>query len=92
MGPTTYYSQSEVIIHAYQFKSVAPRVFLAKIPFLVSSHYHDNHFPDFFSPCFKLGQNLSSCQVLEKCTYRFGWNDGTDRQSTFPYIYIYIYI
>ena len=41
-----------------------------------------------FSSCFKLGQNLSSCQVSEKSTYWFGRNDGTniqtDRQILFP--------
>ena len=45
------------------FRSVAPRVFLAKIPFLAFSCYCGNHFPGIFSPSFKLGQNLSSCQV-----------------------------
>ena len=61
------------------FRSVAPMVFLAKIPFLAFSQYYGNHFPDFFSSCFKLGQNLSSGQVSEKSTYRFGQNGGTDR-------------
>ena len=31
------------------FRSVAPRVFMAKIPFLAFSHYHGNHFPDFLA-------------------------------------------
>ena len=38
---------------------------VAKIPFLAFFHYHGNHFAKFFSPCFKLGQNLSSCRVSE---------------------------
>ena len=29
------------------FRSVAPRVFLEKIPFLAFSHCHDNHFSKF---------------------------------------------
>ena len=59
--------------------------FQAKVSFLAISHHHGNHFPYFFSPCFKLGQNLLSCQVSEKLTHRFGQNDGTnihtDRQA-----------
>ena len=31
------------------FKSVAPRVFLAKMTFLAFSHHHGNHFLDFKS-------------------------------------------
>ena len=56
------------------------------------SHYHGNYFPEIFSPCFKLGQNLSSCQVSEKSTHRFGQNDGTNIRTyrqTSPFIYIY---
>ena len=49
-------------------------------------------FFEIFSPCFKLGQNVSSCRVSEKSTYWFGRNDGTniqtdqqtDRQILFP--------
>ena len=60
------------------FRPVAPRFFLDKILYLVFPHYHGNHFPDFFSPCFKLDQNLSSYQVSEKSTHRLGQNDGTN--------------
>ena len=35
-------------VYILRFRSVAPRVFLAKIPFLAFSHYHGNHFPDFY--------------------------------------------
>ena len=54
-------------------------------------------FRNFFGPCFKLDQNLSSCQISEKFTHRFCQNDGTNIQTdrhmqTSPYIYIYIYI
>ena len=66
------------------FRFVAPGVFLEKIPFLVYLHYHGNHFRGggfVFLPNFKLGQNLSSCQVSEKSTHRFGQNDGIDRQT-----------
>ena len=52
-----------IYIYTPSFRSVDPMVFLAKIPFLAFSHYYGNYFPDFFGPCFKLGQNLSSCQI-----------------------------
>ena len=56
--------------------------FLAKIPFLSFSCYHGNNFfVDFFSPCFKLGPNLSSCKVSEKSVHRFGQNDGINIQT-----------
>ena len=61
--------------------SVSPRVFLAKIPFLAFSRYHGNHFAKFLAHVFKLGQNLSSCQVSEKSIHRFGRNDGTNIQT-----------
>ena len=49
VGPSTCYSQSEVI-YAYQsFISVGPRVFLVKISFLASFFYHGNYFPDFLA-------------------------------------------
>ena len=54
---------------------------MAKIPFLAFSHYHGNHFSKFFAYFFKLGQNLSSCQVSEKYTYQFGQNDGKNIQT-----------
>ena len=72
-------------VYIESFRSVVPRVFLAKIPFLAFSCYYDNHFPDFFSPC------LSSCQISEKSTYWFGQNDGTNMQTdtqTSPFKYI----
>ena len=34
-----------------------------------------------FMPYFKLGRNLSSCQVSEKFTHRFGQNDCTNIQT-----------
>ena len=40
-----------------------------------------------FSPCFKTGQNLSSCQVSGKSVHRF-----SQMVQTSPYTYIYIYI
>ena len=70
------------------FRSVAPRVFLAKITFLVFSWYHGNYFLDFLSPSFKLGQSLSSCQVSEKSTCLFGQNDGTNIHTNISF-YIY---
>ena len=78
MEPIPCYSQSQVV-YTYQvlFIYVAPRVFLDKIPYLAFfSRYHGNYSPDFFSPCFKLDQNLLSCQVSEKSTNRFSQNDG----------------
>ena len=79
----------------------SPKGFSGQIPFLVISCYHGNQFTKKFSPCFHLGQNLSSCQVSEKSTDRFDQNDGTDIQTdtqtdryllSYIYIYIYIYI
>ena len=93
MGPSPCYSQSQVV-YTYQVLVCSSKGISGKNIILAFSHYHCNHFPDFFfSPCFKLGQSLSSCQVSEKSTHRFGQNNGTDRQkSPFIYIYIYIYI
>ena len=86
-------------VYIPSFRSVAPRIFPAKIPFLAFSRYSGNHFPD-FSAYFKLGQNLSSFQLSEKATHRFSQNDSTNTHTqadgqtdiqTHPLIYIYIY-
>ena len=81
-----------------KFKICSSKDFSGQIPYLAISCYHGNHFRN-FSPCFKLGLNLSPCQVSEKTTYKFDHNDGTNiltnRQidiQTSPLIYIYIYI
>ena len=48
VDPSTCYSQSGYICIT-NFRSVAPWVFLAKVPFSGFPCYHSNHFPDFFN-------------------------------------------
>ena len=63
------------------YRSVAPRIFLVIMPFVWPFFITVVTISGFFSPCFKLGQNLSSCQVSEKSTHRFGQDDGTNIQT-----------
>ena len=91
--PPPCYFESEVI-YAHQVLNLELQRFFCKntIFWGGGSCYHGNYFPDFsFSPCFKLGQNLSSCQVSEKSTHRFDQNDGTNIQICL-YILVVIYL
>ena len=81
VGPSPCYPQSQGV-YMYQVLGYSSKGFSGKSIFFLFSHYHGNHFPDFFfCPCLKLGQNLSSCQVSDKSTPRFGQNDGANRQT-----------
>ena len=76
MGPCPYYSRSKVV-YAYQVLDVffwSNTIFgYFTLPWQPIS--------EIFSPCFKLGQNLSLFQFLEKSTHSFGQNDSTNIQT-----------
>ena len=74
------------------FRSVSPRVFLAKIPFLTFSCYHGNNFPKFFAHV------LSWVKTYHYAEFQRHLPTGlarmmvqTYRQTSPLYIYIYIY-
>ena len=68
-------------VYILSFRFVVSRVFWPKYHFWPFLFTMVTIFRIFFSPCFKLGQNLSSCQVSEKFTHRWGKNDGTNIQT-----------
>ena len=78
--PSPCYSQSKVE-YVYQVLELLLQGFsLKKHHFFYFSHYHGNHFLEFFCPCFKLVQNQSSCQSTKfhviKCNIIFHYCYG----------------
>ena len=80
MGPSPCYSQSEVA-YPYQVSNLwLQGCFWPKYHVWLFLITMVTIFSIFLS-CFKLSQNLSSCQVSEKFAHRFDQNDGTNIET-----------
>ena len=82
-------------IYIPSFRSVAPMVFLAKIPFLTFSRYYGNYFPDFLAHVLNWVKTYHHAKFkrntptgLARMVVQIYRHRQKDRQTS-PFIYIY---